>query len=262
MKFLNLLFPSNCIVCSQIGPTICQGCFAKFNNINLEHRCHVCDVTCGFGLVHEDCKDKTYLDGLVYVCIYSKVIKDLVKRGKYSYEYSVMVDLGGIMAEYFQKFYRITGIVTPVPLSKRKMKKRGFNQAGILAKEFAKRSNNTYLEIIQRNRNTKTQVGMRKLDRFANLKDAFSVKKEFLDPDLMQIQSVAHSKLNTGNLSVNINPNSKQRTIILVDDIFTSGATLNECSKTLKEFFGENTRVIGLCFAKSRGMPNIAKTIE
>jgi len=89
------------------------------------------------------------------------------------------------------------------------MRMRGYNQAEILAKDLAKRFNCICLDCLERTRNTKSQFKLNKEDRKKNIEGAFTLKLKF-------------------------KARIKGRTIIVVDDILTSGATISEAAKVLK----------------------------
>ena len=112
-------------------------------------------------------------------------------------------------------------ILVPIPLFSSKLRKRGYNQAEILAKELSKKFNLSFQNILKRTRDTKTQVGRSSVDRKLNIKNAF--------------------ELNTKYLIRNTN-------VFLVDDIVTTGSTLLEAAKVLKKAGAR--RVIGLTLAR------------
>ena len=96
-------------------------------------------------------------------------------------------------------------IITPVPISKSKYKKRGYNQSSLIAKEIAKKIGIDYKEILQKVKDNNTQSLLSKEERINNVKDSYQIK-EFVE----------------------IN-----KKIILFDDIYTTGATSEECKKVL-----------------------------
>ncbi len=129
-------------------------------------------------------------------------------------------DLGKIMKQFVHNFYSLGEFeVTYVPSHKAKQAKRGFNQAEILAKEI----NESYLNLLERVKETKTQAGMSELERLGNLKNGFV--------------------LNDVNL--------KSKTIVIVDDVYTTGSTLEECARVIKAKHPE-VKVYGFTFARSR----------
>ena len=113
-------------------------------------------------------------------------------------------------------------IFVPVPLFSSKLKKRGYNQSEILAKELSKKFKIPFQNILERTRNTKTQVGLSNIDRKLNIKNAFSFNNQ---------KSVISNQ-----------------SIFLVDDVVTTGSTLKEAAKVLKR--NGVKRVIGLTLAR------------
>lgn len=100
-------------------------------------------------------------------------------------------------------------IIMPVPLHRWRLLQRRFNQAGVIASFLAKASNKSYLlNGIERIRSTPTQGYMRAKERKKNVKRAFAVPSKYT----MDI---------------------KDKNILLIDDVFTTGATINECTKVL-----------------------------
>lgn len=132
--------------------------------------------------------------------------------------------LGEIMAvrSYYLNFSEYE-LLIPVPLHPKKLKKRGFNQAAILAKEVSKR-HQILLDLFSlcRNRDSESQTNLTYRERKDNVKDAFSVK-----------------------LSSKI----KGKNILLIDDVYTTGATVNECSKVLLRAGAKKVDVLTLARA-------------
>lgn len=144
-------------------------------------------------------------------------LQQMLHNLKYNYLQSVGVDLGGLLAEKFLSlhhrelddiFRHAEPLIVPVPLHKSKLRKRGFNQAGALATGFAKK---TGWEIIRRGtvlrvKRTKTQTGLSAEKRTGNLKNAFLVK---------------------GKIEL------EDKIPIIIDDVFTTGATTFELAGVL-----------------------------
>jgi ComF family protein len=136
---------------------------------------------------------------------------------KYNYLQSVGVDLGGILAEKFLELNQTTldeifrhaePIIVPVPLHKSKLRKRGFNQARALATGFAKKTGWQTIQMgtVVRVKRTKTQTGLSAEKRTENLRNAFLVK---------------------GKIDL------EEKVPIIVDDVFTTGATTFELASAL-----------------------------
>lgn len=234
---LDLIFPKNCIGCGKHGKYICKGCFNTKLQIRYIHKCHVCGGETRLGLVHSECKDSTYLDGVVYVTLYNSFAKQLIHEAKYNLYFDILNDISRCMGEYSKlyQFFREDGIVfVPIPLHKFKYNWRGFNQSKILGKALGKKYKTSSLgsvDLIKRSARTKTQVGMSQVQRESNLKNKFVVDKKNL-AKLYMFRDREFCK-----------------SVVLIDDVFTTGTTLNECAKILKEN-GMN-KVYGFTFAKS-----------
>ena len=98
--------------------------------------------------------------------------------------------------------------VTCVPMHRRSLRKRGFNQAEALAREFAKLTDLPYVELLEKYKANKPQHKLKRSERFKNVKGVFRV----IDPAVV-----------------------KDNRVILIDDIITTGSTLGECSRLLKK---------------------------
>jgi competence protein ComFC len=98
-------------------------------------------------------------------------------------------------------------VMVPVPLHIRRLRERGFNQALLLVKELSKRAGIPYQErVLRKIKDTPVQITLKKRERSKNLKGAFQVQDQ---------EAI------------------KGKTVVLVDDVYTTGATVNECSRAL-----------------------------
>ena len=113
-------------------------------------------------------------------------------------------------------------IIVPVPMTKSDEKKRGFNQAELLAYEVGARLNIPVLSALSKTRETSVQKELTGKDRAGNLTKAFEV----------------------------IYPQVKDRKILLIDDIFTTGATAGECANTLLKAKCKEVSVLTACITK------------
>jgi competence protein ComFC len=225
-KVLDLVYPKFCFGCRSSGTYLCRNCIKLAMYINWEQRCHICGNICRLGMVHKECEESSYLDGLIYITLYDGIAKKLIKSVKYDFNFAVLEDIGILMAK-FLKFYKLNKgfVLVPVPLSNKKRRYRGFNQAELLGKHISKNSNFEQINLLKRIKNTHTQVTLSKQERSINLKEAFQI-------------------------NMNLNNMKSFKKVILVDDVYTTGTTLNECAKVLKQSGVEE--VIGFVFAKSK----------
>jgi ComF family protein len=158
------------------------------------------------------------IDGVISSIVYKGIVKRLIYQFKFN---PYISDLTTVLVDLFyegliqkEEFINLTEekIIVPVPLHHSKLRKRGYNQAALLAQGLQKKlSSVTIWECLERIKPTHTQVGLSAEQRKENLKNAFAIKKTF-QPKLRQLSQ-----------------------IILVDDIITSGATMLETAKMLKQ---------------------------
>ena len=133
--------------------------------------------------------------------------RGIVRHGIKEIKYRGLYDLTSELVDIWRpKKPEFNVLVTSVPMWKRKRWWRGYNQAELIAKEVARRWGVEYIETLVRNRETKPMYGLKKGERLENVKDAF----------------VLSPKLEIRN-----------KTLVLIDDVWTSGATIEECVRVL-----------------------------
>lgn len=233
-NFLDFIFPKRCVNCKKQGSYLCENCFI-FLSFDVKSLCLICNKAAYNGLTHPVCKSRSAIDGCFSALSYNKTAQKLIYNFKYK---PYLTDLKTVLADLFydsliqnEDFNRELKsppaggwVFIPIPLSDAKLKKRGYNQAEILAKELAKKFNIPFQNILKRVRDTKTQVGLSNIDRKLNIKNAFGIKIK------------------------NQKSNLKNKNIFLVDDVVTTGSTLKEAAKILKKAGAK--RVIGLTLAR------------
>ena len=193
----NLLYPKVCGICGEIcKEDICNKCKAKIKKLGRNKK-HIY-LTKNF-TTHMYIFD--YRD-----IIREKIISYKFKDATYLYKSFVKIILNDKKICRFLKSY---DIIIPVPISKKRKQKRGYNQCEIIAKKLAKGSCNLIYgnNILYKIKHNVQQSSLDKQKRRMNISDAYYVK------DSKRIQN---------------------KKILLLDDIFTTGSTANECSKMLK----------------------------
>ncbi len=170
------------------------------------------------GVTHPVCKTRYTIDGVFPSLVYKGVVKKLVHVFKYppylTDLQSQLIDLlyeGIIQKEQFIPLLQESSVLIPIPLCQTKLRKRGYNQAKLLAEGLGKRLNISIVDCLKRVKNTKTQVGLSKEDRQKNITEAFAFKFSLNDVVL------------------------DSSSIFLVDDVVPSGSTLREAAKVLKK---------------------------
>ncbi len=192
---LDIIFPQYCVNCSKKNTLLCPSCFNKLEFVNFEF---------------DHLQDLTNIDTLETICQYNQVSKKLVTNLKYK----SIISIAKIIAHIIYRSSNLppTDYYIPIPISKQKNKKRGFNQAEEIAKELSKLTNTKYSNLLNKTKPTKAQASMKtKKARTTNLKNSFSINHQLLK----------HVDINSS--------------FTLVDDVITTGSTIKECSNILKK---------------------------
>lgn len=235
--FLDLLFPKNCLICETPGRHICSRCLGS---IPLQEKdlCPICEEIETFaGRVCNTCENaqsKIYLDGVLIASHYQHpILKELIHRYKYSFIQDLSDDLAQILKNKLISsldFPWSNFVFLAVPLHPNRLRWRGFNQSDLMIKKLKKQLTIDgikikYLpELLIRQIDTPPQMKVKSVHlRKENISGCFSLNKDFL------------KKL--------------PRKIILVDDVITTGATLEECAKILKKS-GQVKKVWGLVLGR------------
>lgn len=218
---LNYLYPENitCILCDnpiRLSNTysLCKDCFEEIHFI-----LDGCNK-CGKPIINHNlekeslldcsyCYNKNFYFDRAISCIeYNEVSKKLILEYKYKNKTYLCKYIARIMKEKFELEKIVVDYILFVPLHKKREKQRGFNQSERIAKELSKLVNVPVLDCIKRVKNTRKLFDLTKRERQSELKNGFKVKE-------------------------NINL-VKNKNVIVIDDIFTTGSTVNEISKVLK----------------------------
>lgn len=199
--------------CGKMGKYVCDKC-----QVGLYEEEQICPGCCRnslYGKRHEYCKNKGNLDGLICLWAYEGIAEKIIKNVKYKGEFDMLKELV-VMGEQLEleKFVEKRPIVVPVPLYKNRERERGFNQAELVVKSLASRHSLSFnSHLLARTRDTGQQVGKSREVRLKNVEGAFGIAP--LHPPL--------------------NLRGGPERVILVDDVWTTGATMQECAKVLKK---------------------------
>ncbi len=214
---LDTLFPVFCISCSRPNAWICKECLDKIPLKNSQ-TCPFCEkVITPDGRVCFKCRKKSSLDGLLVASSYkNEIVSSAVHYYKYRFVEDFFLPLGKILIKAFlQSEFPIPDIIIPVPLHKRRLRWRGFNQAELLARH----------------------LGQNLAPGFnVSIKNDFLARHRYTHPQ-MKIKNYARRKKNIEGvfkLEKEVKKTLKGKSILLVDDIATTGATLFECARVLK----------------------------
>ena len=241
---LDILFPPVCFGCKNHlenrDKFICDGCLASIK-INNTLFCPVCQArlpenkrVCSHGLKKTD--EFPYL--LAAAASYDdKIVRDLIHSYKYEYFDKLSSVLGAVLAAYLDSVIKNSKLeiknfsVTYIPLHLFRERTRGFNQSKLLAEIIAEKFNLEIIGALQRVRNNPPQAKISKNNR-AQTKNHGKRQKNISNA----FEIAASGKISGKN-------------IILVDDVYTSGATISEAAKILKRH-GAN-KIIALVVARA-----------
>jgi len=197
-KILAVLFPQKCLGCKKENEILCPDCLGKINR-----------------------PDTPYLKGIHIAANYQDlVLKKALWMLKYRGVKQMAKPLAKLIRErVWKKLETESWLVVPVPLSKNKLRHRGYNQAELIAREL---SANVRADILFKKFHTKSQVEVKdKEERLANIVGSFEIKNR---------QIIRGEK------------------IILIDDVLTTGATMSEAKKILKKAGAK--KVVGVVAAR------------
>jgi ComF family protein len=207
MSILDLIFPKTCLGCGKEGKYLCDNCLTKVKL--LKPACPYCEKVSIDGFTHVKCWKKYGLDGLTSVWDYDGVIKKSIMALKYKYSTEVGKELSNVYIRGLSARPDLpkNGILVPIPIHWHRENVRGFNQSIEIGKVVAGKMGWKFApDLLIKEKSTAPQATLSVADRKQNLKDVFTVDPKFQIPD----------------------------SIILFDDVFTTGSTLKEAAKVLK----------------------------
>jgi competence protein ComFC len=218
-SLINFIFPPKCIFCNELLDNTAK--------INICLSCHE-RVPFYSSVVRRDSlfPENGGCDKFVCACYYSGMIKDAIIRYKFFNKSSYCETLALLLSKKIKEMTNIGDfdIIMSVPLHKNKQNSRGYNQSLLISKYISKTFNIPDVSAsLQRVKDTRSQSLLAKGQRYDNVKDAFKVKDA--------------SKV-------------KGRNILLIDDVLTTGSTLDECSRVLKQSGAK--MVVGAVIATGR----------
>lgn len=190
-----------------------------------EQICPGCGRNSRYGLRHKYCERKGYLEGLSCLWAYEGLTKNIIGRVKYKFKYDC---LGELLKDakvrvrerpefdYLKRVLEKDPVVVPVPLSAAREKWRGFNQAEMAAEGTARELGLVKQSLLIRVKETGQQVGRSREERLKMMEGAFEINSK---------------SVRTASKSTN---SQMPEEVLLIDDVWTTGVTMQECAKTLK----------------------------
>lgn len=217
-----MIFPPQCGGCGKLGERWCADCRQALTPIQVP----VCDI-CGEPQpkpgICGDCKaSRPAFFALRSCAVFKEPLRPALHRLKYRGDISLGEALGWSLALYLDSLGWQADAVIPIPLSRQRMQERGYNQAGLIARPLSLIMRWSYYpNILIRARHTRSQVGLNAEERRRNTHGAFTIQSRLVEG----------------------------KTILLVDDVATTGATLNSASQALAT--AGAVRVYALTMAKA-----------
>jgi competence protein ComFC len=193
-----LLFPRCCINCGRWGELWCEQCYSKLNFL-VENKLEAVTAS----LATDD--QPAFLDQLQALLAYDQLTAKLIRR----YKYRGARDVGEMCGYWLWQFLAMekVDVITFVPLHRKRWLERGYNQAKLIAEELARRSGIPCQSLLVRTKYASKQaLSKNKAERLSKTKDIFAVRPKIKLP----------------------------LTALVVDDVVTTGATLNEVARVLK----------------------------
>ncbi len=235
----NLMYPRRCVMCDEMMTfdplkrfdTVCSACFCTLSYV----REPVC-MKCGKEIDDEEteyCEDcsrlkRTFVKGFP-VFNYVPPVSDSVIRIKYQGRKEYIPFYAREIIKKHGSGIRDAkiGLIVSVPLHKKKLKKRGFNQAGELARELSRLTGIPWTDdLLVRRVNTRPQKALSNEEREKNISTAFSVSEEWL------------------------RENKIPENVLVVDDIYTTGATIEGCAHSLYKAGAGKVYYTSICIGK------------
>ena len=197
---LNFLYPPKCSICNKLDKNyICNSCY---KGLKVQERNELNKV-----------QNKEFNEHF-WLFEYKNVIREKIIDYKFndkSYVYRMFVELI-LKNDEALNYIKLYDIIVPVPIHKKRLKQRGYNQSELIAKDICKQLRlDCKANIIKKVKNIIAQSTLNKEQRLENVKGAYKLN------------------INSDDL-----PYLEGKKILLIDDVYTTGSTLNECAKVLK----------------------------
>ena len=204
---LDLLFPPRCVACGRVDTWLCPECAAGLPRIS-GTVCVRCGLPLNPGALCTRCqKDPLRLEAIRSVTLFGGPVRAAIHLLKYRYVHGLAEPLGELLAGYWQAQSTPVDVIVPVPLHSGRQRRRGYNQAALLAHALGRRAGIRVDEgALRRVRRTASQMRLGAAERRLNVRGAFGC------PDGRVLG---------------------QR-VLLIDDVCTTGATLEACADALR----------------------------
>ncbi len=218
---LDLLFPPRCVVCRRRGTWLCAECAAQFEPI-APPLCPRCGRPLATPPCHYCAKLPIRIDGTRAVAFFDGALRQAIHAFKYSHRTELADHFGTMLYHYLLTFPLPVDTIIAVPLHADRERARGYNQSALLAEAVGARSQlPVWNDALMRTRATRSQTELDAAGRRANVRDAFRAT-----------------------------PRVRGAYILLIDDVCTTGATMDACGAAL---YAQGAQAVwGLAVARAR----------
>lgn len=203
-RFISLLAPHDCLGCGREGPLVCGWCLPDAA-VPLPARCYKCHAYSPGSITCAKCRRSSRLNHVWAASEYEGLAKQLVYSLKFGRSQAAAIPIAALMAEALP-WLSPDILIAHIPTATSRRRQRGYDHAQLLAKQLARAKDLRQMTLLGR-RGQSRQVGAKRQERLRQLEGAYYAR---------------HPKLITGSH------------IMLVDDITTTGATLEAAAQVLK----------------------------
>jgi len=203
------IFPIFCLGCKKEGQWLCQDCFCRLD-LSGVYFCPICHKNQISGTCCQACRNQSFVESEIATTIYheEEIIGQIIHTLKYGLAEDILLVIEKIIEIFFtnnQDLFKDIDCIVPVPLHKKRFAERGFNQAELIAHIVSKQIKRPVKIFLQRTRHTPHQTRLSREERLKNVLGAFTF---------------------------NFSP---PRVVLLIDDVYTTGSTIQECARELKK---------------------------
>ena len=188
-EIIDILWPKTCLGCGKEGQYICKDCAIFLSEVDM--------IEAG------------PRSNIMSVWEYEGLMEKLILKIKYDGCYDIINELIDKAFEKIELNLPPDTYITYVPMYRKKEKRRGFNQAELIAKKVGERTNRPVGKLLEKIKDNRPQVNLGPQERAENVKNVFKM--------------------------IEVRPQSMWQNVLIVDDVYTTGATVGECVRVLKK---------------------------
>ncbi len=218
-RVIDLLYPPQCVICSRGCVWLCAACRDSFILLG-SSVCDRCGVPLVTGPLCARCQTHPlHIDSIRSVYRFEGKLRDTLHEFKYNGLRVLARPLGDLMGRQMDEYPVPVDAIVPVPLHPRRRRSRGYNQSALLAHDLGRLIGKpVVVRSLVRQRETVPQVSLGAAERRANVRDAFVCSNDVL----------------------------QDRDVLLVDDVCTTGATLEACGVALHKVGAKSVHALTL----------------